>query len=1111
LSAGALAPVLAVPGLRAALRHWLETMAAKVHDGSLVTIRQALGVLRPVETVRAFVDTPAAIERIAATDLAAAFAKTLRAGIFDEYGWPALDQAMTTLLAGAKFEPGKELVVSVAGEGWPVLVLRREHMMIAVGPDSVLLEHVLRVPPELKHHWYNDVQACYVDGRLLVMWQGPNNMHGYWSDAPDNVLALPSGSWNWSWRSVEPSLPMPAGGRFTGRRALHPGDTAWTDRHRVHSDGTSYWAQPSRPWTEVDPATGALGRQSLPTWLESFAADGAKLDLDTSWLRPGTDGGPLGQAGGMLGWRVRVQADGSWVGERIDGGQVRLAKDSGTLAAALVFPGEATLRPVSSGWRNFTIHDPAGAETSLLESSHHWPVMAQGTALVPPLGWWSNLRVRDEAGSRALRSITPDITRRLLDGGELADLLPEITHPALIAGVRGLVSYVQQYLDLRTYQAMATDGAPQDEIDVDDVSDITLHQALCWTRHTHRQAPDENQIISFLRKLPSLEEVDQLHFNDWHYALTNLAAVAWRAASAFTPAEHRTALVAFLRAVAAAEITGGHWRCIEATASQTGRQKDSYKAIAADHATVAWSRYNYRPGLQTWIGLQYSAGAFTLPDGWTLDNDRPISPGFGSDRITRFCDALEAHGPLAWQPELADVVAEGTGLSTGEAALLLAGLPGVRSYETNYLGTETRNAIGLATAVAKFARERFRNADEGENLELLGALIPADPAALWTSGPDLAALTGKWVARFGRRVPVPDSLLADAKKQLQVHNPAEAVSGVANSRSCEWLTTDARMFFQENGVLAAKVTTGFQGRDLVSVRNVLPWLAYHLPAGSALRAQLPQALALARERLRNPELLCQLGNLHDWDSAKRRTAALTLLRLPADSQGEVDVDGWLTLLLHSNNNCNVFIRPGGYRPEHREKLAAICDLMDYQHIHITDVLPAVLGDGMTAACALTPPENIDPAAYYQDPTLTVPDLVETVAAKYTGDRGLDADSAALYLQLLALPDPTDANVARWTGWKPARLRKARTALAETDLVLAAKRARAGRSLFLPGGWLALKSPHLPIESWKGALFGFTDAAPVNAIVPLGTVEQLFRQAWARIEDGDIPTYEELRT
>jgi hypothetical protein len=110
--------------------------------------------------------------------------------------------------------------------------------------------------------------------------------------------------------------------------------------------------------------------------------------------------------------------------------------------------------------------------------------------------------------------------------------------------------------------------------------------------------------------------------------------------------------------------------------------------------------------------------------------------------------------------------------------------------------------------------------------------------------------------------------------------------------------------------------------------------------------------------------------------------------------------------------------------------------------------------------------------------------------------------------LLALPDPTDRNCVRWTGWKPARTKKARVELAATRLVVEAKRPRAARTLFLPGGWLDLKSPALPVETWKESLY------PVRAqarAVPLVPVPELFTRAWDRVRAGDAPAYEQLTT
>ncbi|NYV78507.1 hypothetical protein HW445_29895, partial [Streptomyces sp. UH6] len=145
-----------------------------------------------------------------------------------------------------------------------------------------------------------------------------------------------------------------------------------------------------------------------------------------------------------------------------------------------------------------------------------------------------------------------------------------------------------------------------------------------------------------------------------------------------------------------------------------------------------------------------------------------------------------------------------------------------------------------------------------------------------------------------------------------------------------------------------------------------------------------------------------------------------------------------------------------------------------------------------------------PHGHAQDPLLSVTHLVAEVAAEY----GLGQDAAALYLQLLALPDPTDRDCARWTGWSPARLKRARAELAATPLVVEAKRSRAGRSLFLPGGWRPSKSPALPVEEWKAGLYPLSDH---RRTVPRVPVAELFTRAWARVRAGDVPRYTELVT
>jgi hypothetical protein len=78
-------------------------------------------------------------------------------------------------------------------------------------------------------------------------------------------------------------------------------------------------------------------------------------------------------------------------------------------------------------------------------------------------------------------------------------------------------------------------------------------------------------------------------------------------------------------------------------------------------------------------------------------------------------------------------------------------------------------------------------------------------------------------------------------------------------------------------------------------------------------------------------------------------------------------------------------------------------------------------------------------------------------------------------------------------------------------VIEAKRARAGRGVFLPGGWMEAKSPNLPVESWKTGLYGLAVpdggrhlTGPLAKFLPLRPLPELFAAAWQRVQDGDVP-------
>lgn len=223
------------------------------------------------------------------------------------------------------------------------------------------------------------------------------------------------------------------------------------------------------------------------------------------------------------------------------------------------------------------------------------------------------------------------------------------------------------------------------------------------------------------------------------------------------------------------------------------------------------------------------------------------------------------------------------------------------------------------------------------------------------------------------------------------------------------------------------------------------WLAHRLPAGDSVRAALPPVLTAVRQRLAAPELLLEIGHYTSLPDFRKAAGTPTETGEGYERYGAVVMathddqpkPALRPALLDSTGSDPYLpvLRGDDQRPSAAE--AALRTTHDPR-------FAALLADpGAPAAGAVA----ADGTWWPQDPSRSVPEVVEEASTRY----GLGADAATLYLMLLAMPDPTDRNTARWTGWKPARLKAARAELAATDLVVTAGRSRAGRSLFLPGG------------------------------------------------------------
>lgn len=1133
---------------------WLQQQVLKMNDTTVCVIEKIVTRLAqvPIEILNR---NPESIEGLRALDLSHALLKSLRAGVTSEFTWQALGQAVSTFSKDAQDE------LTLCGV-FPHAVVRSKSAAVVIDSNEIVLEHDFVLP---KGSSVSD--AVYLGSDLLVSVYDDNwDTSYYWVSNPTFTFESES-----HWYNADSCvLIQTAAGVSLGGQAFEPGVA--TDKFNIRRsfhDGETIYGQPEN-WQEgdyevMDPRTGDLGRRALPLWLEEFKDDAWHVLLDDCELHVSHGSSLLARQGDLAGVRIRSRkqsASTEYQVERYDS-----ASWSGTLnnpqehpLQLVDWPGHAEPVIIS------TCNDGGNSMCTRagLEFARHFQI---GWDNPCHLLWWHNLSPCCLQSSKVLRNIEQERvadwlkirTEELLDIDEDDDDPQHLNLPETLAAVRqhfpqaptsflaGIITAIHEAaLSQRTLEKLISGDQGEDEestsIDEETYPCSMLFGSRGWS-----------SLLLWMNGCVLEPASAERALNNVHI-LSNFGKMVWPLLFSDDDKERET-LADALDCLAEVDIRAmGPLYMVEGEAAEGWQpenaivEKPSYCKVFVNINGQHFIGYNDTPYRASGSWKYLIQESPTILSGITDTHVTVLQFPWDAERCSLLAAAIREHGRPALNKEFIQECADGCGLSFAETSMLFCGCVGFDAWESNFLPKQLRTDLGLKVKEASVAKEGIENLPERIRSELYDT---CDPMGLYNDA-WVKDFTSYMSSIIGNRIIVPAELDSEISKNLQLNNNFTKLLNYCRMDPSP-LTIDAKWSFavvsgyREHVSLVVErggfieqdrsIEKGSAGESGTAeyftvsyLRDALQTLLYCgevCPVGDPVLAMLPKMYQMSRERLNSKDLLIEIVEINGWMKETVRQAAHDLVaRMGAmkyqitgkEIAAQVYADQSFVVAV-SGENIHIAVNPVSFTSHEKKNEALFFQVNDEiqddntygNHYELSFVFDVDTYGGASVAkwwddC------NLEVGTWVYNPLKTAAQTLQDVAEKLS----LDQDQSLCYLQHLALPRPTRNNILKWNDWKPAYYKKICASLCERKLLLHAKRKRAGREYFLPGGWEDFKTIHTPIESWKLSLYGIhRDAGgkvhmPLPVIVPLHTPTELFATAWQRFQDGDEPSYEEVQ-
>lgn len=1112
-------------GLVAARRSHLMGLMERLTQGALPDLKSSLETVTESTSAATFVEFPEAKTLLEQVDVGRAFARTLRGGLFDELTWPDFEAALAEL-KGPKEE------IELHGT--------RQHPILRAGRKVIVFEGKKRLKSlDLPTVAKDPNSLFFLDGDLLATYHDDktHDNRAVWASHAKNPFPL--GGYR---RGIAEAVAVPGGGVTLGGACIQSGDRPDKITFQPFAtDGTTFW-QGRQNWherlklTEYDPRTGKTGRTSWPELVReaSEATDGFSLFNVELMPLAGVSGSLLGEKDGFVGRFIRRNAkEDTFAYTRMDG---RSWTGKFKPDAVLDWPGgESRAVTISGAWSNTD-----GDEISIYAGSKdehstgtfggdEW--RTAGFALVPREVWLHYLTVRDLASSLGLREVTDEAARAIVsaateDDGDDESIehalaavkahLPAVKNDVLQRGV----ALVAKVAAERMTELLSVQGRGRVEGVLDDALEAALPMMPTEGYEDGACLTDMSVVAEafFDRKKGKITGSRIL----WEKELEHLAKLACFIASrSTTDEEHRKTLRDLLAGLAESRLLGATVTRAELSV-KTGspflvRPKGKEVWIASEGDSLLFARMpdedDDEPTQKVFVlGL---GSELPVPADATITSQETVTIPDDAAFIRAFLTELEARGPVAYDPAAAAIVVEATSLTPAEAKLVVAGLPHFDEYKSDFLGKELRATLDLKTTDASRAKEKLNELPQEQRFTLLtGTSQVTSPPGYWASAnesdsvPQALIRTAK--ALFGKSVVLREELVTLVDKECRTE------LGTRKLLALLLTATDAAtpLLMPRKGTVPwndlGDSGDFFSAEVVASVAQLIPYLNVTLPVGDPYRQAVPALHAAVMERLSNPEFLLPLGSRDEENESKRAALIdqiggkkITVLGHGKEERQGRD-NGLLLAVEGGYDDVSYAVRTASLKTQRATLLPQLKAAMDDDEMYGLEGARAAYWlfskecEELVQRITKSP---VPEGSYEANPLLSA----KATVAKLKEAIGESDEAATLYLQMLALPNPTKKQLLLFNGWKPGQYDAAAAALVKKKLLSEGKRERAGRDVFLPGGW-EKKSRGISMETYKLASFDAVSFDEPTVTVALHT---LYSRAFARWSSGEKPGFEDV--